>query len=55
MLASENGHADVVKELLVKGANVNLQARDGTMALSAASKEGHTDIVRLLINAGAKK
>ena len=46
-LASENGHADVVKLLLARD-NIDVNARDGA-ALRKASENGHTDVVKLLL------
>lgn len=52
--AAARGHADVVKVLLERGANV-LQAVSpdsiqGVVALCAAAVGGHTDVVRLLLS-----
>jgi ankyrin repeat protein len=44
----------LVKELLAKGADMNLQTKEGSTTLSIASKKGHTDVVKLLKKAGAK-
>ena len=52
MLASQNGHDDVVRALLAAKADVNAKEDDGTTALSAA--EDHADIKALLLQAGAK-
>ena len=54
MLASENGYTDVCKILIVKGAKLNLQNRDGITALMLASQKGHTEVVELLLDNGAK-
>ena len=53
MIAAENGHADVVKELLEKGANVNLENKQGFTALILAAQEGHTGVVTELLTKGA--
>jgi hypothetical protein len=53
MSASENNHAEVVKELLKAGADVNAKTNDGTTASMSASMKGHADIVELLKKAGA--
>ena len=53
MRASGRGHADIVKLLLEKGANVNAKSIHGYTALTAASRNGHADIVKLLIDSGA--
>jgi ankyrin repeat protein len=49
-VASENGHADVVRLLLKYGANVH--AND-EVTLVVASENGHADVVRLLLKYGA--
>jgi ankyrin repeat protein len=48
--ASENGHVDVVRDLLAAGANVHVRDDD---ALFWASYNGHVDVVRELLAAGA--
>jgi len=54
MMASENGHKDVVEILLKEeGINVNLWNNEGETALILASEYGHTEIVKMLLNAGA--
>ena len=50
--AAEEGHAEVVKALIVAGTDVN--ATDGRrMALHVAASGGHAEVVRILIAAGA--
>jgi ankyrin repeat protein len=51
--ASNNGHAEVVRLLLLNGADPDLQAPKGSSPLMMASGEGHTRVVRLLLNHGA--
>ena len=53
MVASENGHTDVVRVLCDAGANKDAQCRNGTNAIMLASQNGHTDVVRVLCDAGA--
>ena len=57
MVASQEGHAEVVKELISAGADVNARTKGtpGITALMFASKNGHTEIVNILKQAGAKK
>lgn len=57
-MASKNGHTEVVKLLLDKGADVNVKVTmngDGWTALKIAKKRGQTDIVGVLERAGAKE
>ena len=53
MLASSNGHCDVIKLLLEKGAKVNLQDSNGQTSLIYASMCGKTEVVQLLIKYNA--
>jgi len=53
ILASWNGHTEIVKLLIKAGANINLQGYKNTTALIGASQSGYTEIVKLLIKAGA--
>ena len=54
MIASHDGHTEVVKLLLDKGAQVNMQGKDGGSALMIASQNGHTEVVKLLLDKGAQ-
>lgn len=51
--ASESEHEDVVRFLLEKRANVNIQDSLGNTPLLYASRYGNEDIARILIDAGA--
>jgi ankyrin repeat protein len=51
--ASNNGHVDVVKLLLEKGADWTVPNNDGWMPLNCASNNGHVDVVKLLFEKGA--
>ncbi|KAK4220982.1 ankyrin repeat-containing domain protein, partial [Podospora fimiseda] len=51
--ASSEGHQEIVKLLLDKGADVNAQGGFYGNALQAASSEGHQQIVKLLLDKGA--
>ena len=53
-MAANEGHADVVIQLLEFGADVELTGDDGVPALSLAAKRCHVDIIRILINRGAR-
>ncbi|KAJ9442327.1 hypothetical protein DIPPA_19608 [Diplonema papillatum] len=50
---SENGHSEVVKELIAAGANVDVQNKNGATALWIASQNGHSAVVKEFIAAGA--
>jgi len=54
-MTAKEGHTEVVKLLLEKGAEVNARANNGFTALGEAKKKGHIDIVQLLEKAGAKE
>ena len=52
--ASRNGHTEVVKYLLNKGAEINAKANTTqSTALMIASENGYTEIVRILLDKGA--
>ena len=55
LIASQEGHLDVVRELLARGANANTAANSGDTPLIQASWGGHVEIVRALLAAGADK
>lgn len=49
MLAVSHGRMGMVRALLDRRADVNLQDDEGSTALMCASEHGHADIVRLLL------
>ncbi|CAL8345768.1 unnamed protein product [Lota lota] len=49
MLAVSHGRMDMVRALLVQGADVNVQDDEGSTALMCASEHGHVEIVKLLL------
>jgi ankyrin repeat protein len=49
MVASKEGHENVVKLLLEKGANANLKEHNGATALMMASHKGHDTVVKILL------
>ncbi|KAJ7112625.1 ankyrin repeat-containing domain protein, partial [Mycena epipterygia] len=51
--ASKSGHANIVRLLLEKGADVNTVDAEHGSALQAACSSGHTEIFRLLLEKGA--
>jgi ankyrin repeat protein len=53
MMASQFGHAEVVKLLLDRGAKLDLQVSGGPTALLIASAHGNTEVVKLLLENGA--
>jgi ankyrin repeat protein len=53
MEAAGNGHTEVVKQLLAKGADVNAKSSYGYTALLYAADKGHTECVGLLLDGGA--
>jgi ankyrin repeat protein len=54
IFAVENGHTEIVVELLKAGADVTIADRKNRLPIDIAIQEGHTEIVQLLQNAGAK-
>jgi ankyrin repeat protein len=53
MLASREGHLEVVRALFAARADVNTKDDDGGTALMYASQEGHLEVVRALLTAKA--
>ncbi|OGB83383.1 hypothetical protein A3F66_05890 [candidate division TM6 bacterium RIFCSPHIGHO2_12_FULL_32_22] len=53
IVAAQNGHIDIVRLLLDKGAGINAVDIDGRTALILAVLNGRLDIVKLLLNRGA--
>jgi ankyrin repeat protein len=47
-IACQNGHLEVVRELLARGANPRLVTNSGATAHSVATHKGHAAIVQLL-------
>ncbi|XP_054613749.1 KN motif and ankyrin repeat domain-containing protein 1-like [Dunckerocampus dactyliophorus] len=50
MLAVSHGRVDMVRALLARGAEVNLQDDEGSTALMCASEHGHAGMVKLLLD-----
>ncbi|VDD95634.1 unnamed protein product [Enterobius vermicularis] len=53
MLASENGHINLVRFLVEKNADVNTENSNEETPLTLASENGHIDVVRYLLKRGA--
>ena len=53
MLASRNGHPDVVRLLLERGAKMEATIAGGNTALMLASRNGHLAVANLLLEMGA--
>jgi hypothetical protein len=53
MHASEDGHLDIVEELLANGAAVDAKGVGGETSLYLSSQNGHTSIVQALLEHGA--
>jgi ankyrin repeat protein len=54
ILAAQNGHLEVLKLLIAKGADVNAKTKDGKTALILALKNVRQIIKEPLLKAGAK-
>ncbi|XP_077999520.1 ankyrin repeat domain-containing protein 17-like isoform X2 [Glandiceps talaboti] len=54
MEASQEGHLELVKFLLDKGANVHAETSTGDTALTLSCENGHTDVADVLMAAGAE-
>ena len=54
-IVAQEGHVEVVKLLLEKGANIEAINNQGFTPLWIAAYKGHTEIVKVLIAAGADK
>lgn len=54
MEAAQEGHVDLVKFVLEKGADVNATTGTGDTPLSFACENGHTDVADILLEVGAE-
>jgi len=52
-LSAGNGHIEIVRELILRGADVNLPNKGGKMPITYAAENGHLEIVKKLFAAGA--
>ncbi|KAJ4856949.1 ankyrin repeats (3 copies) domain-containing protein [Trichoderma breve] len=53
LLAAENGHLDIFKHLLSRGAEKNVVDADGLTPLHLAAKNGHVALVKMLLQYNA--
>lgn len=47
MLAAREGHPDIVRILVDKGADINIKDKNGRTALMWAIENGHSDVVQV--------
>lgn len=52
LIASREGHKEIVEILLKAGWDINYQNKEGTTALHVAARNGHLDVVKCLIKNG---
>ena len=53
MEASQEGHIEIVKYIIDKGANIHALTNTMDTSLTCAAANGHTNIVKLLLECGA--
>ena len=53
MEASQEGHIEIVKYLISKGANIHAVTNTADTCLTYACANGHTNIAKLLLECGA--
>jgi hypothetical protein len=53
--AARQGNLEMVRLLLMKGADVNHRGKDGPTPFQQAARYGHLDVMRQLITAGAEE
>ena len=53
MIASQEGHCEIVRLLLRRGAQVDLQDSKGWSALMLACRAGHCEVAAILLESGA--
>lgn len=54
MEAAQEGHLNIVRYLIQKGANIHSETSTGDSALTYACANGHTIIVDILLGCGAE-
>jgi ankyrin repeat protein len=55
MLAAGKGHLAEVQRLVERGADVNMEASDGTTPLFMAAEHDHLSVAQYLVQRGADK
>ena len=53
LTAAANGHLNIVKDLLVHGADIHAKANDGKTAVSIAEERKHPEVAEFLRSKGA--
>lgn len=53
MEASQEGHVNIVRYLIERGANIHAETNTGDSALTYACANGHTMIADILLQCGA--
>jgi len=53
MIAADHAKNKLVKDLIVRGANLSYEDQQGTSAITKAASKGHLTTLKILINAGA--
>jgi ankyrin repeat protein len=53
MIAADQAKNKLVKDLIVRGANLNYEELQGESAITKAARKGHLTTLKILINAGA--
>ena len=51
--AAQSGHVECVRELVIRGADVNMKDRGAITPLLAAAKGGNLETLQLLLESGA--
>ena len=54
-MAAANGHAEIVRLMVERGAPVNVRDLNGETPLMAAQNNGHEEVVRVLRELGAQE
>ena len=52
--AADKGHVEIVRELVNRGAGMDISNDDVRTTIYAAAKGGHVEVVRELLNCGAR-